>query len=345
MDINLLDNTTLQQLRQTIDDCRNVVVCCHKSPDGDAIGSSLAIADYLRQKGKTVNVCIPDAFPDFLKWLKGTKGILRFDWHKDRIANLMANADTIFCMDFNSPSRLDSMEPLLVNSKARKVLIDHHLSPDIDATPLLSFPQMCSTCELLFRLLWQLGEYDNITREMTEALYCGMMTDTGGFTYASTRPEIYYIISLMLAKGIDKDLIFKYVFHNYSADCIRLRGYVMNEKLNVIDSLHASYYSVTKEEMKRFNFKKGDLEGLVNEPLRIKGHKLSISLREDTEKPNLTHVSLRSAWGFHCAEMATKFFNGGGHDDAAGGRLFCGIEEAENIALKAILAYKDLLIS
>jgi len=171
-----------------------------------------------------------------------------------------------------------------------------------------------------------------------------MMTDTGGFTYNSTRPEIFFIISQLLAKGIDKDLIYNKVFHNYTEDCLRLRSYIIFKKLNVIKQLHASYYSVTRADMTKFHFQKGDLEGLVNDPLKMKGHKLSIAFREDTEVDGRILVSLRSSCGFHCQKMATEFFNGGGHADAAGGKLLnSNIAEAEQIALRAILAYKDEL--
>ena len=207
----------------------------------------------------------------------------------------------------------------------------------------ISHPEMCSTCEIVFRLINQLNGYEVMTKECAQAIYCGMMTDTGGFTYNSIRPEIYYIISKLLEKNIDKDKIYNKVFHNYSINALKLRSYIIYRKLQVIKKLNAAYFVITREELKRFHFIKGDLEGVVNIPQQIKGLKLSISLREDREQPNLVLVSLRSGNGFHCQPMATRFFNGGGHADASGGKLFCSIQEAEQIALKAIIAYKDQL--
>ena len=169
------------------------------------------------------------------------------------------------------------------------------------------------------------------------------MTDTGGFTYNSTDPTIYFIISQLLTKGIDKDKIYRNVFNNSSLSAIRFRGYLMSEKLRVVEGLHASYYCVTRQDMKRFHFIKGDLEGLVNEPLRIKGHKFSISLREDTERDNLILVSLRSVDDFPCNKVSEQFFNGGGHLNASGGKLFCSMAEAEVVAQKAIKAFEALL--
>lgn len=343
MDIKVLNDSELTQLRQLIVDCKRVVVICHKSPDGDAIGSSLAWAEYLRQQGKEVSVVVPDAYPDFLQWLPNTQLIMRYDKKAEEVKTVFEQADLVCCMDFNESSRVEELQPLLDAFQGKRLMIDHHLNPNLDDAMVISRSQLSSTCELVFSILWQLDAYEPMTHAMAVCLYCGMMTDTGGFTYNSTRPEIFYIISLLLDKRVNKDLVYNRVYHNYSADAIRLRGYVISRKMRVSNELHAAYFTLTRDEMKRYHFIKGDAEGLVNEPLRIKGMKVSISLREDTEKPNLILVSLRSSCGFHCAEMARRFFNGGGHEDAAGGKLFCSITEAEQITTQAILAFREQL--
>lgn len=343
MDIKVLNDSELTQLRQLIVDCKRVVVICHKSPDGDAIGSSLAWAEYLRQQGKEVSVVVPDAYPDFLQWLPNTQLIMRYDKKAEEVKTVFEQADLVCCMDFNESSRVEELQPLLDAFQGKRLMIDHHLNPNLDDAMVISRSQLCSTCELVFSILWQLDAYEPMTHAMAVCLYCGMMTDTGGFTYNSTRPEIFYIISLLLDKRVNKDLVYNRVYHNYSVDAIRLRGYVISRKMRVSNELHAAYFTLTRNEMKRYHFIKGDAEGLVNEPLRIKGMKVSISLREDTEKPNLILVSLRSSCGFHCAEMARRFFNGGGHEDAAGGKLFCSITEAEQITTQAILAFREQL--
>ena len=343
MDIKVLNDSELTQLRQLIVDCKRVVVICHKSPDGDAIGSSLAWAEYLRQQGKEVSVVVPDAYPDFLQWLPNTQLIMRYDKKAEEVKTVFEQADLVCCMDFNESSRVEELQPLLDAFQGKRLMIDHHLNPNLDDAMVISRSQLCSTCELVFSILWQLDAYEPMTHAMAVCLYCGMMTDTGGFTYNSTRPEIFYIISLLLDKRVNKDLVYNRVYHNYSADAIRLRGYVISRKMRESNELHAAYFTLTRDEMKRYHFIKGDAEGLVNEPLRIKGMKVSISLREDTEKPNLILVSLRSSCGFHCAEMVRRFFNGGGHEDAAGGKLFCSITEAEQITTQAILAFREQL--
>ena len=336
MDINLLTEDQLALLNQLISESEHIVICCHKSPDGDALGASLAWAEFLRSKAKLPLVAIPDAFPDYLRWLPCTETLVRYDRRKELVEEAFRQADLVFCLDFNSTSRVDEMEQALASSPAKKVLIDHHLNPDMDTVLSISYPEMSSTCELVFRILWQMGEYPMMTRKMTLPIYCGMMTDTGGFTYNSTRPEIYFIISMLLDKRIDKDLIYRNVYNNYSEWAIRLRGYIMDQKLHVFEQQHAAYYAVTRSEMAAYHFIKGDLEGLVNEPLRIKGMKLSISLREDSEKDNLIWVSLRSVDDFPCNLLAERFFNGGGHLNASGGKLFCSMDEAEEIVRKAI---------
>ena len=261
---------------------------------------------------------------------------------KDR-AGAFDEADLICCVDFSSEGRLDEMDHVLLGCKTQRVIIDHHLAPNLEAKLLVSQPHASSASDLVFRVVWQLGGFPQMDQTWATCIYCGMMTDTGGFTYNSTQPYIYYIICLLLTKNIDKDKIYRNVFNNARIPAVRFRGYLMNEKLQVIEGLHASFYTVTRKELKKYDFIKGDLEGLVNVPLTIKGHKLSISLREDTDIDNRVLVSLRSVDDFPCNKMAAEFFNGGGHRNASGGKLLCSIQEAEQIALKAILAYADML--
>ena len=343
MDIDILTSDQVAQLSHLISDAGNIIITCHKSPDGDAIGASLGWADYLRSLGKEPTVIIPDQYPDFLSWMPNTEKIVRYDKHREKCDMLFKIADLVFCLDYNTPSRVDEMEQALVSSPAPKVLIDHHLGPDVPAVLSISHPDLCSTCELIFRIVWQLDGFKQLTKQFAVPIYCGMMTDTGGFLYNSTRSEIYFIIGELLTKRIDKDKIYRNVYHNYSEDRIRLMGYVMYEKLVYLPEFHAAYYTLTREEQKRFHFIKGDAEGLVNIPQQIKGLKLSISLREDTDKSNLVWVSLRSVDDFPCNKMAEEFFNGGGHLNASGGRVNGTMEEAVVTVNRAISAYEALL--
>ena len=340
---NILTDQELQLLQTLISESQNIVITCHTNADGDAIGSSLGWAEYLKAQGKEPTIIVPDQYPDYLHWLPNTEKIVRYDKHREQADLLLKIADLVFCLDFNTPSRVDEMQQSLCQSKAKRVLIDHHLGPDVPTVLSVSHPDASSTSELIFRIVWQLGAFEQMTRHFATPIYCGMMTDTGGFTYNSCDPAIYYIISQLLTKGINKDRIYRNVYHNFSEDRLRLSGFVMLERLVVDAERHASYYALRREDLRRFHFMKGDAEGLVNMPLQIKGHKLSISLREDTEKPNLVWVSLRSVDQFPCNKMAAEFFNGGGHLNASGGKLHCSVDEAVKVAQQAIQAYEELL--
>lgn len=344
MQIDVLTSQEAAVLQELIAASSHIVITCHKSPDGDALGSALAWAEYLRsQWAREPVVLVPDAYPDFLQWLPNTEKIIRYDKHQEEGELLLKTADLVFCLDFNESGRTDQMQATLDSCQAQKVMIDHHLNPQMQTALTVSRPDMSSTSELLFRIVWQLGGFELMNRKMAICIYCGMMTDTGGFTYNSTRPEIYFIIGQLLTKHIDKDRIYRKVYNNFSPWAIRLRGYLMCHKLNVIPGLNAAFFSISRKEMHDFHFVRGDAEGLVNEPLRIKGMQLSISLREDDRKPNLVWVSLRSVDNFPCNEMAEKWFNGGGHLNASGGRLFCTLDEAEQTARQAIQDFSDKL--
>ena len=319
-----------------------IVLCCHQNADGDALGAVLAVGEMLRQMGKEPVMVAPDQYPDYLQWLPNSERIVRYDKRKDYVDMVLKIADLVVCMDFNTLARTDQMEEALKASPAKKVLIDHHLDPDVDAVVKVSRPGASSTCELVFRVAWQLGVFELLGKHFAIPVYCGMMTDTGGFTYNSSNSDIYFIISQLLTKRIDKDKIYRNVYHNYSEHRLRMVGHVLCNCLVVDEERHAAFYTLSREDQKRFHFVKGDAEGLVNMPLQIKGLKLSISLREDTEK-EMIWVSLRSVDNFPCNEVAARFFNGGGHLNASGGKLACTMAEAVDIVKQAFVAFEDRL--
>lgn len=343
MQIDIMTEGECSMLRSLVGSAQNILLCCHVNPDGDAVGSMLAWAEVLKAMGKEPVVVVPDQYPDYLQWLPNTEKIVRYDKRKDYVDMVLKITDLVFCLDFNTLSRTDAMADALSACSAKRILIDHHLDPDPGCTLAISQPQMSSTCELVFRMAWQLGLYDQLNRHFAAAVYCGMMTDTGGFTYNSNSPAIFWIISKLLEKRIDKDKIYRNVYHNYSEHRIRLVGHVLCNKLVVDAKRHAAYYTLSRDDQRKFQFVKGDAEGVVNMPLQIKGLKLSISLREDTERERLVWVSLRSVDDFPCNKMAADFFNGGGHLNASGGRLHCTLDEAVEVVRKAFEAYEDKL--
>ncbi len=222
-------------------------------------------------------------------------------------------------------------------------MIDHHLHPQDFCDVIISHPEMCATSEVLCHLLHQMGQLDKISPEEATCLYTGMMCDTGAFTYASSRPDVFECVYRLLQHGIDKDRIYRNVFWSSSAARLRLQGYMLYVKLKVYNNLHASVMTLTNEERTRFGIKQGDTEGFVNLPLTISGMRLSVFLSEDSEQAGIVKVSLRSVDDFPCDEMAAAFFAGGGHKNASGGRLECSMEQAVKKVEEAFQTYAHLL--
>lgn len=330
------------KIKEMLAESRNVVITCHTGPDGDAIGSSLAMYEYLKRKGKQVVVIVPNYFPDYLRWMNDADKIIQYDRRRALSKSYFQQADLVIALDYNGMYRVDEMQLPLSHCRCKKLMIDHHENPEHFCTIQLSRPDMSSTCELLYRLLIAMGEEKQISLHCAEDLYAGMCTDTGRFTYNSNDPEIYEIIAGLMRKGIDKDKIVRNIYNQYTEGRYRLLGHILLNKLELYPDLHASIFSVSREELKQFKYMKGDAEGFVNIPLEIKGTKLSISLREDTEKDRI-FVSIRSYDDFSAQEVAEKYFNGGGHFHAAGGTLYCTMDEALDTARKALEAYRETL--
>ena len=326
----IIRQADIDHFSKWLERAEKMVIVSHISPDGDAIGSSLGLWHFLNSQEKTVNVIVPNAFPDFLKWMPGSKD-----------DQLIAEADVICCLDFNAIHRIDAMGEAVLASPARKILIDHHLDPEPFCRITISHPEISSTSELVFRLICRMGYFNEITKEGAECIYTGMMTDTGGFTYNSNNREIYFIISELLSKGIDKDDIYRKVFNTYSESRLRLMGYVLTQ-MRVYTDCNAALISLTKKEQRRFNYIRGDSEGFVNIPLSIKNVVFSCFLREDTEKP-MIKISLRSVGKFPCNQVASEFFNGGGHLNASGGEFYGTMDEAREVFEAALNKYKPLL--
>lgn len=332
---SIFDTKDIDYLKAIIGEGSFFVLTCHAGPDGDALGSTLGMAHYLRELGKEALVIVPDAFPDFLAWMPGAQEILRFDKQRDKAELMLSMADVIFAMDYNALNRVDDMGALIAKSKAKKVLVDHHLQPDNFCNLSFSYPKLSSTCEVVFRLVMAMEGYELLTKVACECIYTGMMTDTGNFSYGPCTQEVYLIISMLMQKEINKDRIYNKVFNNYSEGRLRLMGYVLFEKMRVFPERRAALITLSREEMARFNFNKGDSEGLVNIPLQMKGIYFSAFLREDTDK-DLIRVSLRSQGTFPCNKFASQYFGGGGHLNASGGQHNGTLAEAVAIFEKAL---------
>lgn len=335
----IIASDELQRLRQMLDDCRRVVITCHAQPDGDALGSSLAMRQWLQRRGKQADVIVPTLFPDFLRCLPHCDEVLVYERAYLRSRSLIAGADLIVVLDLNDPERLRQMAQLVTNARCRRLLIDHHEQPHTFCHLQISRPKASSTCELLFRLLQALGQLHNLDTDGATCLLAGILTDTGKLTYNSNDPEIFEIVAQIMRKGVDKDLLIRQLYNQQYESRYRLMGYVLHDKLEIIPEAHAALFALTREELSRFQYMKGDMEGVVNIPLEIRGMRVAISLREDTERDEIS-VSIRSVDDYSARDMAERFFNGGGHFNAAGGRLQCSMDEALRIAHEAIAYYQ-----
>ena len=323
-----------------------IVICTHVNPDGDAIGSSLALKHYLERKGKQATIVVPNVFPDFLKWLPGADSILIYTnaKHKEQIKAAIDGADLVIVCDLNQPNRLAGLEQDITASTAPRILIDHHLDPDKDfCQTIISEPAMCATGEVICSLLNEWNELDSISEEEAICLYTAMMCDTGAFAFNSCRPVIYEYISRLLAHGIDKDQIYRNVFYTATEGRLRLQGYLLYVNMKVLHDRHPAIMTLTNGERRRFKVKNGDTEGIVNIPLTMLGIRLSIFINEDTEHPGTMKLSLRSVGDFPCDQMASRFFGGGGHKNASGGKLQCTMTEAVEKVRAAIECYAEEL--
>lgn len=339
----IIAQANIDHVERWLEKAEKIVIVSHVSPDGDAIGSSLGLYHFLTLHGKTVHVIVPNAFPDFLKWMPGAKDIIQYNRYKEFADKLIKGADVICVLDLNTLSRLDDMQEAVKNSPARKMLVDHHLYPEDFCKITISHPQISSTSELVFRLICQLGNFSDISKEAAECIYTGMMTDTGAFTYNSNNREIYLIIAELLTKGIDKDAIYRQVYNSSSEGRLRLKGFVLYEKMQLFPQFNAALITLSREEQNQFQSMKGDTEGLVNIPLSVKGICFSAFLREDTEK-DMIKISLRSVGTFPCNRVASEYFNGGGHLNASGGEFYGTMEEAVALFKQSLIKFEDLLL-
>ena len=305
---------------------QKIVILSHTNPDGDAIGSSLAWAEILKSKGHSVSCIVPNRFPYYLEFMPNCDSILMYRGEGEgRVTNAVRGADMIFCLDFHTMSRLDGLSDVIdENQHAKRVLIDHHLDPVEDFDLMLSYPEASSTCYLMALIIERLYGAEAITKSMAENLFVGMMTDTGNFAFSTITPDLFRVVSILVNTGIHVPTIHNNVYNSFSEGRARLFGYVINRKMKIFHNGTVAHMSLTSEEMKRFWFQQGDSEGFVNYPLTIKKMKISAMF---TEHSDFIRVSLRSRGDIDVNLFAQRYFNGGGHKNAAGGKSFLSMED------------------
>ena len=321
---------------------QTVLITTHQNPDADAMGSSLGLAGYLRKKGHRVTVVTPTDYPQNLHWMSGNDSVVAFD-EKIRVSvkQLFDEADVIFCLDFSSLDRIRELALMVRQSRACKVLIDHHLEPESFTDLAFWDPTAAATAQLVFRLITALGDKHLIDMPIAECLYSGLMTDTGSFRHSNTTGDVHRIAAELVDLKIDVSSIHRRIFDNVTLDKFRLLGYVLNEKLKVLPEYKFAYIMLTDAELKRYRSKTGDTEGMVNYALAVEGVVMAAILIDRNEEIRL---SFRSVGDFSVRDLASRYFEGGGHRNAAGGRSKSSLAETEQKLLTVLPEYQQQLL-
>jgi phosphoesterase RecJ-like protein len=336
----LISRNTGEVFRKLREEKLKIALMVHVNPDGDALGSALAMSRMLTRMGHHCNVISPNDFPAFLKWMPGAPEVCLVSEQPKKAVGIVKDADIIFVLDFNEPKRITRLADAYAGSTAYRILIDHHPAPEMEADCILSDTSVSSTAELVYRFLEEGNLMSFCDTETAACLFTGIMTDTGCFSHNSSDPKTYMTVAALLNKGIDKDEIYHAVFDNYSAARMHLLGYVLHEKMVVLPEYNTAYLYLSKEDQARFEFRVGDSEGFVNYPLSIGGIRFSVLFME---KEDYVKVSLRSRGSFAVNEVSKKYFSGGGHRNAAGGDSFASLEETITRFRALLPEYHDAL--
>jgi len=314
-----------KEIEATIQKASNIVITAHRSADGDSVGSCLGLLHFIEKLGKTATICHPDKAPDFLYWLD-TSTIILMEENPKKVTKHMQKADLIFCLDYNAASRLgEAMQPLLEEATAKKIMIDHHLNPEEFPDITVSETTACSTSQLIVELIEQSGHLDMLDEKIGTPLYLGILTDTGSFRFNSVKPRTHEILAKLLVAGVEHHLIHEKLSDNNTESRLRLQGYAMSQKLEILYEHHVGIISLSKEELAEYRYIKGDIDGLANLVLSIKGMRAAIVF---TERDGIMKISFRSKGEENPVNiLASEHFNGGGHANASGGMSDLSVDE------------------
>ncbi|RDC65259.1 DHH family phosphoesterase [Adhaeribacter pallidiroseus] len=330
-------------LKDLLQEPKEILITTHHKPDADALGSSLGLAGYLKKKGHVVTVVTPSDYPDFLNWMNGNNDVITYDTatNDELVKKLINQAEVIFCLDFSSLSRINEMGPYVQEASATKVLVDHHLDPEDFAQLIFSDTRAAATAEIVFELIRDLGDQALIDVHIGECLYAGIMTDTGSFRHPSTSRNVHLIIAELLQVGVNTSNIHRLIYDSHTETRLRFLGYVLKDKLTVLREFRTAYIAITAEELKKYDSKTGDTEGLVNFALSIEGVVFAALI---IDRVNAVKMSFRSVGNFSVNDFARKHFQGGGHRNAAGGIAFEPLAATLSRFLQILPEYQDQLL-
>lgn len=337
-----MENTDFNHISASLSEPKRILITTHSNPDGDAIGASLALSSYLKKKNHAVKVLIPDPYPDFLAWMKGHEEILIFSREKDACIIAIDEAEMIISADYNNLGRLNEAGQLVRQSGAIKVLIDHHLNPSDEFDYQISISRISSTSELVYNFIEKMGDLQLLDKEIAECIYAGIITDTGSLSYSCNYIKTYLILAELFRLGIDGEHLHRLIYDTYSESRLRLLGYSISDQLVVLPEYHTAYITLTKEDLQRFDHQIGDTEGVVNYALSIKDINLAALFME---RDGIVKVSLRSKGSFAVNTLAAKYFNGGGHRNAAGANCTTSLEETLATFKQILPLYQTMLKS
>ncbi|GAA3615733.1 bifunctional oligoribonuclease/PAP phosphatase NrnA [Flavivirga amylovorans] len=336
-----MNKQDISSIKQLLSSKKKIVIVPHKNPDGDAIGSTLGLYHYLLKGNHQVNVLVPNDYPTFLKWIPGNDTILKHDSQTKKCDTLIEEADIIFTLDFNAFHRTGSMESVLTKSKALKIMIDHHQAPDDYATYMFSDVTMSSTCEMVYHFIDMLGDTSLIDTNISTCLYVGIMTDTGSFRFLSTTSKTHQIVAQLIEKGANNTEIHNNIYDTNSYERLQLLGCALSN-LKVIPESKTAYITLSQEELYRYDYKKGDTEGVVNYALSLKDTVLAAIFIEDKQE-GIIKISLRSKGNFSVNELSRAHFSGGGHTNAAGGKSHLSMEDTVAKFISILPSYNKAL--
>lgn len=338
--MNLEDIETVKSI---LSKPQKIVIVPHKNPDGDAIGSSLGLYFFLKSIGQEVSVVVPNEYPKFLKWIPGNDKVLNFERENSESKKLLEEATVIFTLDFNDLSRVGQLENVLKTKNADFIMIDHHQQPSDYAKVTYSDVSMSSTCEMVYNFIEKLGEVDKITKEIATNLYAGIMTDTGSFKYRTTSSRTHRVVADLIDRGANNMEIHRQVFDTNPPSRLHLLGVALRNMV-ILPEYSTAYITLSQEELDAHNFKKGDTEGFVNYGLTLEGIVFAAIFIENREE-GIIKISFRSVGNFSVNAFARNHFNGGGHDNAAGGRSDMSMDQTIQQFTTVLKDYKNQLNS
>lgn len=320
------------KLQEFLSTPRDILITSHRNPDGDAVGSSLALMHFLKSKYHTVYVSLPSTFPDNFAWMEGSEDILIYDSKEKRVNKIIDNADLVFALDYNGLDRIDKMGEYIGEKGVPVAMIDHHLNPKDFSEYTMSDPSASSTCEMVYEFIQMMDSESPLDVRVAEYIYTGILTDTGSFKHAVSA-KLFKVCSQLLESGVDADKVQMLIFNSLPEKNLRLLGYCLNERMELLPELKVGIITLTKKDYEDFDIQRGDTEGIVNYLLMLKDVKVAAFV---TEQPKIVKMSLRSKGDYAVNEIAAKHFKGGGHKNAAGGASYTGLQSTVT-KLKKIL--------